>query len=51
VAWVQNLLDEIGLDGRRLFLNNMASGDNAAVNQAMDNVLKNLAEVGPNPAV
>ncbi len=51
VAWVQNLLDEIGLDGRRLALGNMAAGDKAAANQTMDNILKNLAELGPNPAV
>ena len=51
VAWVQNLLDEIGLDGRRLSLGNMASGDNTAANQTINNVLKNLAELGPNPAV
>jgi F420-non-reducing hydrogenase iron-sulfur subunit len=51
VGWVRNLLDEIGLDGRRLSLGNMASGDNTAANQTINNVLKNLAEVGPNPAV
>jgi len=51
VAWVRNLLDEIGLDGRRLSLTNMAAGDKATANQAMDDVFKNLAEVGPNPAV
>lgn len=51
VAWVQHLLDEIGLDGRRLFLDNMASGAIATVNQTMENVLKNLAVLGPNPAV
>ncbi|MFO7557094.1 MAG: hydrogenase iron-sulfur subunit [Desulfobacterales bacterium] len=51
VAWVQNLLDEIGLDGRRLSLTNMAAGDKAAAIQAMNDVLKNLAEMGPNPAV
>ena len=51
VAWVQNLLDEIGLDGRRLSLGNMAAGDKAKANETMDNVLKNLVEVGPNPAV
>ena len=51
VGWVQNLLDEIGLDGRRLFLTNMAAGDNTAATQTMDNILKNLAELGPNPAV
>ena len=51
VAWVQNLLDEIGLDGRRLFLDNMGAGDNTSANQTMDTVLKNLAVLGPNPAV
>jgi coenzyme F420-reducing hydrogenase delta subunit len=51
VAWVRNLLDEIGLDGRRLSLTNMAAGDKATANQAMEDVLKNLAEIGPNPAV
>jgi coenzyme F420-reducing hydrogenase delta subunit len=51
VEWVRNLLDEIGLDGRRLSLGNMASGDKTAVNQTINNILKNLAEVGPSPAV
>ena len=50
VAWVQNLLDEIGIDGRRLSLTNIAAGDTAAATQIIDDVLKNLAEVGPNPA-
>jgi F420-non-reducing hydrogenase iron-sulfur subunit len=51
VAWVQNLLDEIGLDGRRLSLGNMAAGDNSAADQTINNLLKNLAELGTNPAV
>lgn len=51
VAWVQNLLDEIGLDGRRLFIRNISSGDDAAAAQMIKEVLKNLAELGPNPAV
>lgn len=51
VAWVRNLLDEIGLDGRRLALGNMASGDKAAAKQTIDDVLKNLAELGSNPAI
>lgn len=50
VGWVRHLLDEIGLDGRRLLLNNMASGDTAAFNQTMDQVLRNLTVLGPNPA-
>jgi F420-non-reducing hydrogenase iron-sulfur subunit len=50
VGWVRRLLDEIGLDGKRLLLNNMASGDTAAFNQTMDQILRNLAVLGPNPA-
>lgn len=50
VGWVQHLLDDIGLDGRRLVLSHMEAGDAAAVNQAVDHVLKNLAVLGPNPA-
>ncbi|MEJ2657638.1 MAG: hydrogenase iron-sulfur subunit, partial [Desulfobacterales bacterium] len=51
VAWVRNLLDEIGLDGRRLSLVNMAAGDKATATQTMDDVVEKLAELGPNPAV
>ena len=50
VAWVKNLLDEIGIDGRRLSLNNIAAGNTTAATQIIDDVLKNLAELGPNPA-
>lgn len=50
VKWVQNLLDEIELDGRRLSIKNISPGDNAAAEQIIDDVLKNLAELGPNPA-
>ena len=50
VAWVRNLLDEIGLDGRRLSLINMVSGDKSAASRTMDDVVKKLAELGPNPA-
>jgi len=51
VAWVRNLLDEIGLNGQRLFLSNISSGDKITAGQIIDDVLKNLAELGPNPAV
>ncbi len=50
VAWVKNLLDEIGIDGRRLSLTNIAAGDTDAATKIIDDVLKNLAELGPNPA-
>ena len=50
VGRVRHLLDEIGLDGRRLLLKNMETRNADAVNQTLDHVLKNLAELGPNPA-
>jgi F420-non-reducing hydrogenase iron-sulfur subunit len=50
VAWVKNLLDEIGIDGGRLSLSNIAAGDTAAATQIIDKALKNLAELGRNPA-
>ena len=51
VAWVRDLLDEIGLDGRRLSLTNTTAGDKAAATRTMEDVVKKLAELGPNPAV
>lgn len=51
VAWVRNLLDEIGLNGQRLSLSNISSGDKITASQIIDDVLKNLAELGPNPAL
>lgn len=51
VAWVRNLLDEIGLNGQRLPLSNIPSGEKITASQIIDDVLKNLAELGPNPAV
>ena len=51
VAWVRNLLDEIGLNGQRLSLSNISSGDQITAGQIIDDALKNLAELGPNPAV
>ena len=50
VGWVKNLLDEIGLDGARLGLYNVANEDAAAVGQIVDQTLSQLAVLGPNPA-
>jgi coenzyme F420-reducing hydrogenase delta subunit len=50
VKWVQNLLDEIGLDGGRLALFNIAPDDAAAVGKTIEQTLSLLAELGPNPA-
>jgi F420-non-reducing hydrogenase iron-sulfur subunit len=50
VAWVKNLMDNIGINGRRLSLNNITAGDTATVIKIIEDALKNLAELGPNPA-
>ena len=50
VQFVAKLLDEIGLDGQRLAVFNIKSGDAAAVDKALAEMLSRLAELGPNPA-
>lgn len=50
VQWVRKLLDEIGLNGKRLSLFNVAHGDAAAADAALQAVLDRIAEIGPNPA-
>lgn len=50
VRWVQDLLDEIGLDGRRLSLFNIAHGDGEAADAALREMLERLSGLGPNPA-
>ena len=50
VEWVQNLLDEIGLNGKRLSIYNIFSGDEDGTAQIIKKTLKDLDELGPNPA-
>ena len=50
VEWVQNLLDEIGLNGKRLSISNISIGDEDATAQIIKKTLKDLDELGPNPA-
>jgi coenzyme F420-reducing hydrogenase delta subunit len=50
VRWVKDLLDEIGLDGRRLSLFNVAHGDGKAADAALREMLDRLSSLGPNPA-
>ena len=50
VAWVQNILDEIGLDGRRLSISNISAGDEAAAGQTIKEILSIVTDLGPNPA-
>jgi len=50
VAWVQQLLDEIGLDGRRLlFFNLSAHGENGLAGIIQD-AEKIVSDMGPSPA-
>jgi coenzyme F420-reducing hydrogenase delta subunit len=50
VKWLKNLLDEIGLDGGRLALFNVAPDDAAAFGELIEQTLSHLADLGPNPA-
>ncbi len=50
VARVKKLIDEIGLDGRRLNLYNVSPGDRSAIERIMDQTVHDLASLGPNPA-
>lgn len=50
VEWIQELLDEIGLDGRRLSISSIFSGDEAAATDIVKNIVGDLVDLGPNPA-
>ena len=50
IEWVKKLLDEIGLDGKRLFLFNLSLKDETAPKQIIREVLSALDDLGPNPA-
>ena len=50
VRWVQALLDDIGLNGKRLSLFNLHPGDTAAADQIVQEVLGDVTVLGRNPA-
>jgi F420-non-reducing hydrogenase iron-sulfur subunit len=50
VKWVKALLDEIGLDGRRLALFNVAAGDTRAAGEFIREAHALAVELGANPA-
>jgi F420-non-reducing hydrogenase iron-sulfur subunit len=50
VTWVKALLDEIGLDGRRLALFNVAAGDTQAAERLIREACSTAVALGPNPA-
>lgn len=51
VEWVKALLDEIGLDGRRLVLFNVTAGDTQTADRFIREAHSLAAELGTNPAV
>ena len=50
VGRLKTLLDEIGLDSRRLSIFNLAAGDEARAAEIIQQTLSELAELGPSPA-
>ena len=50
VAWVKALLDEIGLDGKRLVLFNVTAGDTPTAVQYIREAYSLAAALGPSPA-
>ena len=51
VKWVKALLDEIGLDGRRLALFNVTAGDSRTAERFIREAHSLAAALGANPAV
>ena len=50
VGWIKDLLDEIGLNGKRLSLFNILQGDQEAAAEIIQQIIKDLEILGPNPA-
>lgn len=51
VERLKNLLDEIGLNGRRLSIFNISLEDETVAAEIIQKTLLELADIGPNPAV
>jgi coenzyme F420-reducing hydrogenase delta subunit len=50
VAWVQGILDQIGLDGKRLSIHNVGAHDTDQVVRVIEDTVARLAHLGPSPA-
>ncbi len=50
VGWTKGVLDEIGVDGRRLSIHNVKSGDTDDVSRIINESLSVITELGKNPA-
>lgn len=49
VAWIQKLLDEIGLDGRRLMLRNVSAKDEASAENLLKEARDRIELLGVSP--
>jgi len=49
VGWVKKILNEIELDGKRLSLHNIASGDIDTAAKIIRQVVSDLKDLGPSP--
>jgi coenzyme F420-reducing hydrogenase delta subunit len=50
VLWLQNVLDDIGLGGRRLSIFNVTPGDEKAVLKIIQEIRADVVTLGPSPA-
>jgi len=51
VDYVKTILDEIGMDGRRLNIFNTMAKDHGAIKDIIQNMILDLKTMGPNPAL
>ncbi|RPJ15169.1 MAG: hydrogenase iron-sulfur subunit, partial [Desulfobacteraceae bacterium] len=49
VIFVKNILEEIGLGGRRLSIHNIKQGDSEAAGVIFKQILSDVNELGPSP--
>jgi len=50
IGWLQNLLDEIGLNGKRLYLFNTSAKNKPAIKDIIKQIMSDMAKIGRNPA-
>lgn len=51
VDYVKTILDDIGMDGRRLNIFNTNAKDSVSIKDIIQNTIMELATIGPNPAL
>ncbi|MCD4676543.1 MAG: hydrogenase iron-sulfur subunit [Desulfobacula sp.] len=51
VNYVKTILDDIGMDGRRLNIFNTTAKDSGSIKDIIQNTISQLETIGPNPAL